>query len=49
MVYILNVEKELWQKFKKTIQKDKTINDAIVELIKKKVEEEEAKNDICNQ
>ena len=37
--YTINVPDELWEKFKKTVTKDKTINDAIVELIQKRVEE----------
>jgi len=36
--YTLAVDDELWEKFKRTVTKDKTINDAIVELIKQKVE-----------
>ena len=37
--YMLTVEDELWKRFKQTITKDKTINQAIVELIKQRVEE----------
>ena len=37
--YTITVEDELWKKFKRTITKDKTINQAIVELIKQRVEE----------
>ncbi len=36
--YTITVEDRLWEEFKRTITKDKTINEAIVELIKKKVE-----------
>lgn len=35
---ILDIEDELWERFKKTVTKDKTLNQAIVELIKKEVE-----------
>jgi len=38
--YTITVDDELWKKFKKTITKDKTINEAIVELIKQKVEQD---------
>jgi len=37
--YTITVDNELWGKFKQVITKDKTINDAIVELIKEKVGE----------
>ncbi len=40
--YTITVDEELWKEFKKTITKDKTINDAIVELIRQKVEEHDA-------
>jgi len=36
--YTIKVDDELWEKFKQTITKDKTINDVIVELIKQRVE-----------
>jgi len=35
--YTITVEDELWEKFKKTITKDKTINEVIVELIRQRV------------
>jgi len=35
--YTITVDDELWEKFKKTITKDKTINEAIVEIIRQKV------------
>jgi hypothetical protein len=38
--YTIKVEDELWEKFKRTITKDKTINEAVVELIRKKVEKQ---------
>ena len=37
--YTITVENELWKKFKQTVTKDKTINQAIVELIKQHVGE----------
>jgi len=37
--YTITVEDELWEKFKQTITKDKTINEAIIELIRKRVYE----------
>jgi predicted CopG family antitoxin len=36
--YTITVNDELWREFKKTITKDRTINEAIVELIKQKTE-----------
>ncbi|MEM2618717.1 MAG: hypothetical protein QW356_04450 [Candidatus Hadarchaeales archaeon] len=36
--YTITVEDGLWEKFKRTVTKDKTINQAIVELIREKVE-----------
>jgi len=38
--YVITVEDELWEKFKQTVAKDETINQAIVELIRKRVEKE---------
>jgi len=35
---LLNVPDELWEKFKKTVNKSQTMSDAIIELIKKEVE-----------
>jgi len=34
----LEIEEELWKKFKAITTKDKTLNEAVVELIKKEVE-----------
>ena len=39
--YTITVDDEVWKKFKRTVTKDKTINQAIVELIKRKVEKKE--------
>ncbi|MEM5854206.1 MAG: hypothetical protein QW228_07615 [Candidatus Aenigmatarchaeota archaeon] len=39
--YTITYPDDLWEKFKTKITKDKTINEAIVELIKKFVEENE--------
>jgi predicted CopG family antitoxin len=36
--YTITVPDEIWEKFKKIINKSLTFNDAIVELIKKEVE-----------
>jgi predicted CopG family antitoxin len=36
--YTITIDDELWEKFKQTVTKDKTINEAIVELIRQKVE-----------
>ena len=36
----LEVENELWQKFKELVPRTKRLNDALVELIKKEVENE---------
>jgi len=33
----LEIEKDLWEKFKSKVTKDKTLNDAVVNLIKKEV------------
>jgi predicted transcriptional regulator len=47
--YILKINNELWQKFKKTISKSETINQAIEKLIKEKVEnttDSESKHDL---
>jgi len=35
--YTIEVEDKVWGEFKKTITKDKTLNQAIVELIEEKV------------
>lgn len=35
--YTITVGDELWEKFKRTVTKDKTINDAIVEMIEQRV------------
>ena len=35
--YTITVEDGVWEEFKKTVTKDKTINDAITELIEQKV------------
>jgi hypothetical protein len=37
------VEDELWEKFKQTVTKDRTINEAIVEMIRRRVEENSLK------
>jgi len=37
--YTISVEDELWEKFKQTVTKDRTINEAIVEMIRRRVEE----------
>jgi hypothetical protein len=34
----IEIEKELWEKFKDKIPRSKKLNDAVVELIKKEVE-----------
>ena len=39
--YTITVDDEVWKKFKRTVTKDRTINQAIVELIKRKVERKE--------
>ena len=38
--YTISVDGELWEKFKGTVTRDKTINDVIVEMIDKRVREE---------
>ena len=35
--YTITVEDGLWEKFKRTVTKDKTINDAITDLIEQEV------------
>lgn len=35
--YTIMVDNELWEKFKRTVTKDKTINDAIVGMIEQRV------------
>lgn len=37
----LIIEKEIWENFKKIIPRTETLNDTIVELIKKKLKKEE--------
>jgi hypothetical protein len=37
--YLIRVEDELWRSFKQCVTKDKTINEAIVELIKREVKD----------
>jgi metal-responsive CopG/Arc/MetJ family transcriptional regulator len=37
--YTISVDDELWKKFKRTVTKDKTINQAIVEMIRRRVNE----------
>jgi hypothetical protein len=36
--YTVNVDDDLWEKFKRTVTKDKTLNQVIVELISERVE-----------
>jgi len=31
--YTITVEKQLWERFKRRVSKDRTLNDAIVQLI----------------
>lgn len=38
---ILDVDDRLWERFKKIVTKDKTLNQAIIDLIKEKIEREE--------
>jgi len=38
--YNINIPDELWEKFKKTVDKSITMNDAIIKLIRGVVEEE---------
>ena len=40
--YTISVEDELWEKFKQTVTKDRTINEAIIEMIRQRVERVEA-------
>jgi len=40
--YTIVVDDDLWKKFKRTVTKDKTINEAIVEMIRERVEEKSA-------
>lgn len=40
-LFLLKINKELWEKFKSKVTKDITLNEKIVELIKKFVEENE--------
>jgi macrodomain Ter protein organizer (MatP/YcbG family) len=35
--YTIEVDNETWRKFKETVSKNETLNDAIVQLIKEKV------------
>jgi predicted CopG family antitoxin len=42
--YTISVEDEVWEKFKRTVTKDKTINEAIVEMIKKRIDEAETED-----
>lgn len=35
--YMIEVDKELWEKFKEIVSKNKSINDVIVEMIKERV------------
>lgn len=39
--FLLELDRDLWERFKAITTKDKTLNEAIIELIKKKVEENE--------
>lgn len=39
--YTIAVDDELWKKFKQVVTRDKTMNQAINELIKKEVEKNE--------
>jgi hypothetical protein len=44
--YTITVEDELWEKFKQTVTKDRTINEAIVEMIRRRVEESDQKKSL---
>ena len=37
--YPLKIDEELWKRFKETVPRTKTMNEALVELIKEKVGE----------
>lgn len=39
--YMIDVNDKLWEKFKQVVTRDKTMNQAINELIKKEVEKNE--------
>ena len=45
---LLDVDDELWEKFKKNVTRDKNLNQAIVELIKKDLEGDEKELDKMN-
>ena len=40
IVYPIRIKKKLWEDFKIIIPRNKTLNNAIIELIKKEIEEE---------
>ena len=40
--YTIVVDDDLWRKFKQTVTKDKTINEAIVEMIRERVKKKSA-------
>mgnify|MGYP001568123444 FL=1 len=40
----LEIERELWEKFKKTVPRTTTLNEALVDLIKRGVENGKNKN-----
>lgn len=47
---MLEIEKELWNEFKSYVRKDKTLNDAVVELIRREVGKEKlTATDILNK
>lgn len=39
--YMIDVDDKLWERFKRVVTRDKTMNQAINELIKQKVEKDE--------
>ena len=38
--YTIEVDDETWRKFKETVSKNETMNDAIIKLIKGRIKEE---------
>lgn len=41
----VEIERELWERFKMTVTRDRTLNEAVVDLIKVKVEETKPSSD----
>ena len=43
VTYPLNINEDLWNRFKDLVPRTKTLNDALIELVEERIAKEEAK------